>query len=109
MSWYRFTAKCPACGAGDAKNWYHKESSCCTSNGWLYINGECNIKCDECYDRNIKQPSFVLGWSFACENHKGEYRKADEMAVCSAISYICTNNNVPKDTRKNMINIINNY
>ena len=41
-----------------------------------------------------------------CERHKGEYKKADEIAVCNAISCVCTNNNVPKEVRKQMINIL---
>ena len=31
------------------------------------------------------------------------------MYVCAAIGYICTNNNIPKETRQQMINIVNNY
>ena len=109
MSWYRFKSICPGCGGGEPKNWYHAKDACCSTNGWLYINDECLIKCDECYDKKDKEPSFVLGWRFQCSEHKGEYKAADEMAVCAAISYICTNNNVPKPTRQKMINIINNY
>ena len=108
-SWYRFCCCCPGCGGGEPKNWYHAEESCCSTVGWLYINGECNIKCDECYEKKDKKPSFVLGWEFKCSRHQGEYKKADEMYVCAAIGYICTNNNIPKETRQQMINIVNNY
>ena len=58
MSWYRFNCICPGCGGGEPKNWYHSEESCCSTNGWLYINGECNIKCDECIDKRNKKPSY---------------------------------------------------
>ena len=61
-SWYRFCCRCPGCGGGEPTNWYHAEESCCSTVGWLYINGECNIKCDECYEKKDKKPSFVLGW-----------------------------------------------
>jgi hypothetical protein len=108
-SWYRFCCRCPGCGGGEPTNWYHAEESCCSTVGWLYINGECNIKCDECYGKKDKKPSFVLGWEFKCSRHQGEYKKADEMYVCAAIGYICTNNNIPKETRQQMINIVNNY
>lgn len=107
--WYRLHCICPGCGLGNACDWYHKEEECCSNNGWLYINGKCQIKCDECYDRNLKSPSFVLGWKFRCERHRSEYIKADEISVCNAISYICSNNNVPKEVRKQMIKIINEY
>ena len=106
--WFRLNCICPSCGLGTACNWYHKQTSCCSDDGWLYINSSCNIKCDECYNRDLESPSFVLGWRFECENHKGEYRKADELAVCNAISYICTNNNIPKEVRRKMINVVNN-
>lgn len=43
------------------------------------------------------------------ERHNGEYKKADEITVCNAISCVRTNNNVPKEVRKQMINILNNY
>ena len=107
--WYRLNCACPACGEGKKSNWYHSEDLCCSTNGWLYINAKCNIKCDECYSQKNMEPSFILGWRFTCEKHQGEYRKADEIQVCNAISYICTNNNVPRETRKEMINIINNH
>ena len=107
--WYRFKCVCPGCGGGDPKNWYHAEDVCCSTNGWIYINGECNLKCDECYNKENKKPSFVLGWKFQCSRPQGEYIKADEMEVCRAIGYICTNNNVPKDVRRNMIKIVNEY
>jgi hypothetical protein len=107
--WYRLHCICPGCGLGKECDWYHKEEACCSSNGWLYINSSCNIKCDECYNRNLKSPSFVLGWEFMCERHNGEYKKADEITVCNAISCVRTNNNVPKEVRKQMINILNNY
>lgn len=106
--WYRFNCICPGCGGGMPTDWYHSQKSCISTNGWLYINSECKIKCDECYNEKKKDPSFVLGWKFECENHKGEYKKVDEMAICQAISYICTNNKIPRDVRKQMINMVNN-
>ena len=109
MSWYRFNCKCPICGERENVGWKHSEDFCCSTNGWLYINEECNIKCDECIDRRGKKPSFVLGWKFKCFRHKGEYKKPDEVGICNAISYICSNYNIPKEVRQRMINIVNNY
>ena len=106
MSWYRFKCLCPVCGQGEPIDWYHAQDSCFSSSGWLYINSECLVKCDECYD---KRPSFVLGWMFQCVRHRGKYKKPDEIGACAAISYICSNNNIPKSTRQQMINIVNNY
>jgi len=108
-NWYRFKCKCPGCGGGDPTNWYHSKECCCSTNGWLYINSECKLKCDECYDRRNQSPSFVLGWEFRCSNHQGKYKKADELAVCEAISYICSNNDIPRGVRTQMIDIVNHY
>ena len=107
-NWYRFQCICPSCGKGDPGDWYHSEDSCCSTSGRLYINSECKIKCDDCYDRRNKTPSFILCWKFECIRHHGKYIKADEMAVCAAIAYICTNSNIQKSVRQQMINIVNN-
>lgn len=107
--WYRFNCLCPGCGRGEPTNWYHSEECCCSANGWLYINSECKIKCDECYNRKNQSPSFVLCWRFKCSRHQGEYKDANKFSVLSAISYICTNNNIPEDVRTQMIDIVNHY
>ena len=109
--WYRFKCVCPGCGGGEPNLWYHTKDECCSTNstdGLIYINSECNLKCDKDYNKGIK-PSFILGWKFQCSRHPGEYIKADELAVCNAIYYICSNNNVPKDVRRNMVRIIDEY
>ena len=108
-NWYRFKCICPRCGRGDKDDdWYHSEDSCCSTSGWLYINSECEIKCDDCYDRINQSPSFIIRWKFKCSKHKG-YKNPDKFGVLNAISYICSNNNIPDSVRTKMIDIVNHY
>lgn len=62
-NWFRLKGKCFACNKGnDEDTQNHRKKNCCSENGYLYINNECNIsECDN--------PSFVLHLKFNCGSH----------------------------------------
>ena len=102
MPKYRLHSICPACGEGSKTYWYHTPSSCCKSNGWIYIWDDLDLSCDEC---GLSSCSFILNWKFKCGRHKDEhdgYKQADKMSVYSAIC-MAADNDIPSDVRKRMI------
>lgn len=107
---WRLECLCPACGQGKVVCWYHSKSSCCSNNGWMMINEDCDIFCDECEKQNNSKgtPSFILYWRFKCGSHTTPdgYKEADKEYLSSAIGSMMTNNRIPTETLFKMIEII---
>ena len=107
---WRLKTICPACGGGEPKNWYHDKSSCCRDDGWIRINEECEIFCDECDKRFCSKgtPSFILYWRFKCGNHQTPdgYKEAEKEHLLAAVGAICLTTTIPKSIAFKMIKII---
>ena len=102
MPKYRLHSICPACGQGSKSYWYHTSSSCCKSNGWIYIWDDLDLSCDEC---GISSCSFIINWKFKCGEHKDShdgYKQADKMSVMRAIS-LAADEDIPYEVRKKMV------
>ena len=106
MPKYRLHSICPACGQGSQSYWYHTPSSCCKSNGWIYIWDDLDLSCDEC---GTSSCSFITNWKFKCGKHNSHdgYKQADAMKVMHAIGLASDDCNIPYDVRKKMINTLN--
>jgi len=96
-NWYRLKGKCFACNRGDdTDSWNHKKENCICDYGYLYINGSCNISCDECDD-----PSFILNWRFNCGAHAPSknhgYWEPRKNYLISAISTLAKMEDIPEN------------
>ena len=104
--WYRLKGKCFACSKGeDTDTWNHRKKDCCSSNGYLYINDECNVSCDEC-----DKPSFVLHWRFNCGSHDKNkndgYYEPEPRYLIAAISTLAKMGDIPVNIFKQMNKIL---
>ena len=76
MPKYRLHSICCACGQGKRSYWYHSSSSCCKTNGWIYIWDNLDLSCDEC---GINSCTFISNRKH--KNFQYGYKQADKMAV----------------------------
>lgn len=105
-NWYRLKGKCFACNKGkDEDTWNHRKKNCSSEDGWLYINKECNVSCDEC-----DNPSFILYWRFNCGSHDNNindgYYEPKQRYLIAAISTLAKMEDIPDYIFKEMNKIL---
>lgn len=105
-NWYRLKGKCFACNRGNENDcWNHRKKDCICNYGYLYINPECNVSCDEC-----DSPSFILHWRFNCGSHAFEknngYWEPRKSYLLSAISNLAKMEDIPRSIFNGMNKIL---
>jgi hypothetical protein len=104
--WYRLKGKCFACNRGNVNDeWNHRKSDCICDYGYLYINPECNISCDEC-----DSPSFILHWKFNCGFHASKknngFWEPRQSYLIAAISTLAKMEDIPENIFREMNRIL---
>lgn len=89
---------CPACYNSTKSYWFHRNCG-----GQIYIYDDCNLQCNRCFCF-----SFILDWSFSCEDHRTEYRSVDPQKLIRAFCILGDMYEIPYYTYKIMQDKIEN-